>query len=160
MTGLMDPVERVSARVLPVSPAGEVLLIQDQDPTYPGVLRWGTIGGALDPGESHHQAAVREMYEETGLVVDAADLTEPFHLSTREFSWDGVRYRSDNTFFALPLARDVEVSFAHLVPEEVGNVFACDWWTPTALAAEGGMVADDLPEIMTAAVVAVRRSGS
>ena len=62
----MEPIPRVSARVLPVSPDGEVLLLHDQDPTYPGVLRWGTIGGALDPGETHEQAAVRELYEETG----------------------------------------------------------------------------------------------
>jgi 8-oxo-dGTP pyrophosphatase MutT (NUDIX family) len=154
----MEPIPRVSARVLPVSAEGEVLLLQDQDPTYPGVLRWGTIGGALDPGETHEQAAVRELYEETGLVADPAALTPAFHRSTRDFSWDCVRYRSDNTWFAMPLARDVEVSFEHLVPEEVGNVFAWGWWTPDALAADGDAIADDLPDLMAAAVDAVRRS--
>jgi 8-oxo-dGTP pyrophosphatase MutT (NUDIX family) len=156
----MEPIPRVSARVLPVSPDGEVLLLQDQDPTYPGVLRWGTIGGALDPGETHEQAAVREMYEETGLHADPAALTPPFHRSAREFCWAGVRYLSDNTWFAMPMARDVEVSFEHLVPEEVGNVFAWGWWTPDALAADGGAIADDLPDLMAAAVDAVRRSAS
>ncbi len=151
----MEPIPRVSARVLPVCADGEVLLLQDQDPTYPGVLRWGTIGGELDPGETHEQAAVREMFEETGLVADPSLLTAAFHRSTRDFSWAGVRYRSDNTFFAMPLARDVEVSFDHLVPEEVGNVTAWGWWTPSALATEGGMVVDDLPEIMALAVDAV-----
>jgi 8-oxo-dGTP pyrophosphatase MutT (NUDIX family) len=156
----MEAMPRVSARVLPVSPGGEVLLLQDQDPAHPGVLRWGTIGGALDPGETHAQAAVREMREETGLLVDASTLTEPFHRSTREFSWAGIRYRSDNTFFGMPLARDVAVSFDYLVPEEVGNVLAWGWWTPSALAAAGGMVADDLPVIMAAAVDAVLGSRS
>jgi 8-oxo-dGTP pyrophosphatase MutT (NUDIX family) len=152
----MEPIPRVSARVLPVSPDGEVLLLQDQDPTYPGVLRWGTIGGALDPGETPEEAAVRELYEETGLVADPADLTPSFHRSTREFRWDGVSYRSDNTWFAIAMSRDVEVSFAHLVPEEVGNVFAWGWWKPDALAAEGGAIADDLPDLMALAVEAVR----
>ena len=156
----MEPIPRVSARVLPVSPHGEVLLLQDLDPAEPDVLRWGTIGGAVDPGESLQEAAVREMHEETGLVIDPADLTAPFHRSTREFSWAGVRYRSDNTFYALPLARDVEVSFDHLVPEEVDTVVAWGWWTPEALAADGGLVADDLPAILAAAVDAVRGSGS
>ena len=151
----MEPIPRVSARVLPVSADGEVLLLQDQDPTYPGVLRWGSIGGALDPGETHQQAAVRELYEETGLVADAAQLSPAFHRSTRDFSWDGVAYRSDNTWFALPMARDVEVSFDHLVPEEVGNVFASGWWTPQALTADGGAVAEDLPGLMALAVETV-----
>jgi len=156
----MQPIPRVSARVLPVCPAGEVLLLQDLDPAQPDVLRWGSIGGALDPGESHVEAAVREMYEETGLRPDPAALTAPFHRSTREFSWAGIRYRSDNTFFALPLPREVQVSFEHLVPEEVDTVVAWGWWTPAALAAAGGAVSDDLPEIMAAAVDAVRRVAS
>jgi 8-oxo-dGTP pyrophosphatase MutT (NUDIX family) len=152
----MEPIPRVSARVLPVSPDGEVLLLQDQDPTYPGVLRWGTIGGALDPGETHEQAAVRELYEETGLVLDPAALTPAFHRGTRAFSWAGVAYLSDNTWFATRMARDVEVTFDHLVPEEVGNVFAWGWWTPEALAADGGAIADDLPGLMALAVEALR----
>ncbi len=156
----MEPVPRVSARVLPVCPDGEVLLLQDLDPADPGVLRWGTIGGALDPGETHEQAAVREMFEETGLAIDAADLTLPFHRSTREFSWDNVRYRSDNTWFAVPLARDVEVSFDHLVPEEVDTVVAWGWWSPEALASDGGAVAEDLPGLLAAAVAAVRERES
>jgi hypothetical protein len=45
----MEPIPRVSARVLPVSPDGEVLLLQDRDrdPAEPEVLRWGTNGGAV-----------------------------------------------------------------------------------------------------------------
>jgi 8-oxo-dGTP pyrophosphatase MutT (NUDIX family) len=153
----MDPVPRVSARVLPVCPEGEVLLLQDLDPARPDVLRWGTIGGALDPGETHQEAAVREMYEETGLVVDVGALTAAFHRSTHDFSWGGVHYRGDNTWFATALSRDVEVSFAHLVPEEVDTVVASGWWSPEALADDGGAVTDDLPQLMAAAVDAVRR---
>jgi 8-oxo-dGTP pyrophosphatase MutT (NUDIX family) len=153
---LKDPIPRVSARVLPVCPEGEVLLLQDLDPADPDVLRWGSIGGAVDPGETHQQAAVRELFEETGLVAGPADLTEAIHRSTREFSWDGVHYRSDNTWFAMALPRDVEVSFEHLVPEEVDTVVAWGWWSPEALAADGGAVADDLPDLLAAAVAAVR----
>jgi 8-oxo-dGTP pyrophosphatase MutT (NUDIX family) len=155
----MEPIPRVSARVLPVSPVGEVLLLQDLDPAVPGVLRWGTIGGAVDHGESLQQAVVREMREETGLVVDPKILTEPFLRSTHDFSWNGTLYRGDNTFFAMPLARDVEISFDHLEPEEVDTVVAWQWWTPTGLAEAGGMVVDDLPEIMAAAVSAVHGAG-
>jgi 8-oxo-dGTP pyrophosphatase MutT (NUDIX family) len=151
----MEPIPRVSARVLPVSPEGEVLLLQDLDPAVPGALRWGTIGGAVDPGESLEQAAVREMREETGLVVDAASLSPPFLRTSHDFSWNGVLYRGDNTFFALPLARDVQVSFDDLEPDEVDTVVAWQWWRPADVATAGGMVVDELPDIMAAAVDAV-----
>jgi 8-oxo-dGTP pyrophosphatase MutT (NUDIX family) len=151
----MEPIPRVSARVLPVSPDGEVLLLQDQDPSFPGVLRWGTIGGAVDAGETHEQAAVRELWEETGLVVETAALTAPFLRSTHDFTWGGTHYRTDSTFFAMPLHRDVEVTFDHLEDEEVGNVFAWQWWTPGDLAVSGGMVEDTLPAIMTEAIALV-----
>jgi 8-oxo-dGTP pyrophosphatase MutT (NUDIX family) len=155
LNGPMEPVHRISARVLPVSPEGEVLLLQDIDPTEPDVLRWGTIGGALDAGETHQDAAVREMYEETGLVIAAGDLTPSFHRSSHDFSWNGVTYRGDNSFFAVPLARDVEVSFEHLEPDEVDTVMAWRWWTPAAVEAAGGMIHPDLPQIMTSAIEAV-----
>ena len=72
------PVHRVAARLLPVSARGEVLLLQGQDPARPGDLHWVSIGGAVEPGESVTQAAVREMREETGLVVEPAALVARF----------------------------------------------------------------------------------
>ncbi|MFB9315704.1 hypothetical protein [Nocardioides plantarum] len=46
---LVSPaVRRPTARVLPVSPGGAVLLLQDQDPAHPGILRWGSVGGAVE----------------------------------------------------------------------------------------------------------------
>jgi len=154
------PVHRVAARLLPVSARGEVLLLQGQDPARPGDLHWVSIGGAVEPGESVTQAAVREMREETGLVVEPAALVGPVHRATHPFSWDGRDYISDNHFWAVPLELDLAdadaVSFAGLESAEVGNVFAAAWWTPEALRADGTGVTEDLPDIMEAAVAAVR----
>lgn len=44
---------------------GRVLLVRHAD-----VRLWTTPGGALDPGERPADAAVREMWEETGLTVE------------------------------------------------------------------------------------------
>jgi 8-oxo-dGTP pyrophosphatase MutT (NUDIX family) len=147
---------RPTARVLPVSPDGAVLLLRDQDPAHPGVLRWGSIGGAVDPGETLVEAVLRELREETGIVLAADDLTPPFHRSTYEFSWDGTPYVADATFYAVPLDRDVEVTFDGLEAAEVGNVLEADWWTPADLEADGTAVAPEVPDIMRAAVRAVR----
>jgi 8-oxo-dGTP pyrophosphatase MutT (NUDIX family) len=149
------PVLRVTARVLPVNHRGEVLLLLDQDPGRPGVARWGTIGGAVDPGETLHQAAVREMHEETGIAIDAAQLLGPVHHDVVPFSYDGRPFIGDSTFFALALAHDVEVVFDHLEPLEVDNVLDHGWWSPEDLAADGRAVLPDLPAIMPKAVEAV-----
>ncbi|GAA4713361.1 NUDIX hydrolase [Nocardioides conyzicola] len=149
-------IPRTTARVLPVSADGAVLLLQEQDPARPGVTWWGTVGGAVDPGETLPEAAVREMREEIGLVVTTERLIGPIGTGIHEFSFAGVDYVSQTNFFAMALERDVEVSFEHLEPEEVGNVLAASWWFPEDLEVDGTAAQDDLPDVMRRAVAAVR----
>src|SRR6201996_5676779 len=54
-----------SATVLPVDEEGRVLLAWPAG-TSEG---WGTVGGAVDPGESPAEAAIREAREEIGVEV-------------------------------------------------------------------------------------------
>lgn len=152
----MEPVLRLTARVIPVAASGEVLLLQDQDPAHPGHTRWGTIGGAVDPGESLVEAALRELHEETGIVAGPADLIGPVHQDRYEFSYGGRAYLGDSTFFALALERDTEITFAHLEAAEVGNILAAQWWSPHELAVNGPLVTPDLCDVMIRAVQAVR----
>ena len=147
----MTPIRRVTARVLPVSSTGAVLLLQERDPARPDELYWSSIGGAADSGESLLEAAVRELWEETGIIVGADLLTAPVHRGVQAYSWDGIDNVADSTYFVLPLDDHVEVSFEHLEPEEVGNVLAAGWWTPTALA-DVAFRPPDLPEIMSIAL--------
>ena len=73
-----EPIRRTTARVLPVNVEGEVLLLQDQDPAHPGVLRWISIGGAVDDGESLVEAALRELREETGIEAEPVSVLAIF----------------------------------------------------------------------------------
>ncbi|WP_183100507.1 NUDIX hydrolase [Nocardioides pelophilus] len=149
------PINRVAARVLPVNPAGEVLLLQGQDPAHPGDLHWVSVGGAVDPGESLAAAGVREMLEETGLVVPEDALVGPVHRASHPFSWAGVAYLSDNHFFAVPLDAEVDVHFGGLEEAEIGNILQAQWWTPEALRTDGTAASPDLPDIMATAIDAV-----
>jgi len=74
--------------------------------TRRGDLAWGLAKGAIEPGESLEEAALREVLEETGLeAVIEADLGEIRYL----YVWDGVRVRKRVHFF-LMLATGGDVS--------------------------------------------------
>ena len=66
--------------------------------TRRGDLAWGLAKGAVEPGESEEQAAVREVLEETGLEVDVeADLGDIRYF----YVWEGVRVRKRVHFFLM-----------------------------------------------------------
>lgn len=46
-----------------------------------GQGKWGGVGGKLEPGETPAQAAIREVYEETGVGVQEVDLCRAAHLT-------------------------------------------------------------------------------
>ncbi len=69
------PAVRATARVLVVDDADRILLFHSHWDRRALPPRWVTPGGGIDAGETPHQAAVRELFEETGQRVDT--LGEP-----------------------------------------------------------------------------------
>ena len=59
-----------SVTILVFDEQNRVLLVKDA-----GSGQWTTPGGAIDPGERPADAAVREMYEETNLLVELSHIT-------------------------------------------------------------------------------------
>ncbi|MFC7501706.1 NUDIX hydrolase [Nocardioides sp. CPCC 206347] len=150
-----EPTRRTVARVLPVSSDSKVLLLLGCDPALPDVRYWFTIGGAVDPGESLAEAGVRELREETGIDVRAADLGEPFGTFEVEFAWDGRDYVNDSTLFAVALD-ETPVSFEGLDVLEAQSIFEARWWTPEELEDDGRAVDPRLMEQMRTAIAHVR----
>jgi 8-oxo-dGTP diphosphatase len=57
------------AEVIIVNPDGEILLLRRNGADARRPLQWDTPGGHVEPGEYIEDAAVREILEETGIIL-------------------------------------------------------------------------------------------
>jgi 8-oxo-dGTP pyrophosphatase MutT (NUDIX family) len=147
---------RSTARVLPVDREGRVLL-QLAHGLLHGDRRWLSIGGGLESGETLAEAAVREMREEAGIIVDPAALGRPLGTTVIRYTVFGLLPMTDYlTYFAIAVDEAV-LSFAHQSPLERRTIEAHQWLTADELDRRPERLSDDaLPRMMRAAVAAVR----
>ncbi|WP_084635199.1 NUDIX hydrolase [Propionicicella superfundia] len=99
---------RSAGRVLLVLD-GRVLLLAGHEPDVPAVHFWWTPGGGITPGESARGAAVRELREETGLIVTESELVGPVATWDNAFTYLGRPVRQQDAFFlctAVPTVGD------------------------------------------------------
>ncbi|WP_024794920.1 NUDIX hydrolase [Tomitella biformata] len=92
---------RVSARVVLLDGQSRTLLLRGRDPQGVGEPFWFTFGGGVEAGESLREAAVRELYEETGLQVAPDLLGGPIWRRMSLFPFNGDMMHSEEHFFAL-----------------------------------------------------------
>ena len=87
---------------------GKVLVLKrsDKDDHKPGV--WETVGGGMDKEESPQEALLREISEETGLVVSVGS---PFNVFT--FKKDTGEFKVGITFLCEYTSGDVMLSDEH-----------------------------------------------
>lgn len=125
----MSRASRPAARILLIDPAGRVLLFRfDPDDRPPF---WCTPGGALEPGESYAEAAVRELFEETGITADCGP-----EIARREVEFitiEGVPVTADERYFLVSTPHD-QIDTASHTPLEQRVMTQWRWFSPAELA--------------------------
>lgn len=90
---------RDAARVIILDENNKVLLVRGHDVDQPARTWWFTVGGGIDPGESSREAAIREVWEETGLRLESGSLVGPVIRRSAIFDFFAESCRQDEEFF-------------------------------------------------------------
>ena len=124
---------RRTSRIVLLSPRDTFLLMMTQAPDSSGFSRWITPGGGVDPGESHLEAAHRELFEETGQKFPIS--REPVWRYEFDVSWDQATHnRGYAEYFVAYSDDEFEPVSDFWTPEEHIDVTASKWWGAEELA--------------------------
>ena len=123
----MAPVNRLTSRVLLFDRDSRILLFLTKAPDTSGIARWLTPGGGVDPGESHADAAVRELFEETGLT--GIELGEPVWSHDFVVKWDDADHDTGHAEFYTAVVDQFEPSNSNWTEDEHVDVLEHRWWT-------------------------------
>ncbi|MGY4642643.1 NUDIX hydrolase [Cellulomonas sp. URHB0016] len=122
---------RRAARVILLDEADRVLLIRGHDVDQPERSWWFTIGGGIGDGEDALTAAVREVHEETGIVLDPADVHGPVFTRSAIFDFYAQHCRQDEEIFVarVPASAFVGIDRARWTAVEHDVIDELRWWT-------------------------------
>lgn len=125
---------RLTSRVLLFDRDDRVLLFLTAAPDSSRLPRWITPGGGVDPGETHLQAALRELEEETGLRLEK--LTGPVWSHDFDVEWDSADHDTGHAEFYTAVVDAFDPSDAMWTDDERVDVTEHRWWTLAELLAE------------------------
>lgn len=83
---------RTSSKLFVLDQRGRLLLLDCVDPADQATTWWELPGGGVEPGENAEQAGVREVAEETGVLVPPGRVGPLQWTRVSSFSWRGSRH--------------------------------------------------------------------
>ena len=133
---------RITARVLLRAQTGRfLLLLTHWSPEAELEPRWVTPGGGVEAGEDLGLAAARELFEETGLEIQAEQLGTPIAcLEFNQFWKSGDHETGLAHIFYHPVAAEFEIDQRFWTQDERRDILAVKWWGLSELIASGEQV--------------------
>lgn len=122
---------RATARIMLIDELDRIFLLKTHFDCEVGLPpRWLTPGGAIDEGESTLEAAVRELREETGMVIDPDVLGEPVLVASGRWDWaDGLNYHTyTDTIYELKV-QNFKPDTSGFTQDELRDILEYRWWT-------------------------------
>jgi 8-oxo-dGTP pyrophosphatase MutT (NUDIX family) len=149
--------ERSCVRVVLRDRGGRILLFRARLASRSPQDWWELPGGGIEPGESYQQTAVRELAEETGLVVSPDQVGPPRWRRTATWTARGIRRLQHEVVVPVQLDADrPPIGDGGRTPDEREEYVEARWWEIADLLASSerfypGLLPELLPAFLAGA---------
>jgi 8-oxo-dGTP pyrophosphatase MutT (NUDIX family) len=126
---MSSPVRRDTARVIMVDPDDRVLLFRHHLREPWSREGWLLPGGAIDAGETALEAAVRELYEETGHELQLGAMVA---FDSGQWQVGGRLHAQHNSYFFARVAT-TSIDLSGQDDDERADLLEYRWWTASEL---------------------------
>jgi 8-oxo-dGTP pyrophosphatase MutT (NUDIX family) len=122
-------IERSCVRIVLRDRDGQILLLRAELASRAAGHWWELPGGGIEPGEDHAAAAVRELAEETGLLISPAEVGTPRWRRSATWAARGLRRLQHEAVVGVELdASAPPVSAGRRTSEEQEEYTGARWW--------------------------------